>query len=189
MWLVGPPFPYTKEHGVQWLTARKAECEQAVQDMEDGNQFVSNCPVRIIRERQDNGTDTLLGDIMICRSVFREVEDEEERERKVKENAEREVGDPDIVYSFGDFLSPTHHGRGIMTAAIRTVMEDWAIPCMGARRFEVDTLAENVASQKVFEKNGFVFAGEMKNVVDLAKMGKGEGMLGIRSFVRNGALD
>ncbi|KAG8896277.1 hypothetical protein FRB99_008963, partial [Tulasnella sp. 403] len=111
IWLVGPASQYTKEHGVRWLTARKAEYEQVIWDMEfivaasdplaGRNKFVSNSSVRFIRERRDDGTDVLLGNIMICQSVFREVKDGDERERKVRENAERSVGDPNTTHSFG----------------------------------------------------------------------------------------
>lgn len=42
-----------------------------------------------------------------------------------------------------------------MTDVIDTIMHDWAVPHMGARRFLVGAFADNVGSQRVFEKNGF----------------------------------
>lgn len=43
-----------------------------------------------------------------------------------------------------------------MTAAIRTIINDWMIPRMGVRCIIVDPYLRNQGSVRVFEKNGFV---------------------------------
>lgn len=60
-----------------------------------------------------------------------------------------------VITHFTDFLSAKYHSRGIMSAAVATLLRDWAIPKMNARRMTVCTFTENVASVRVFEKNGF----------------------------------
>ena len=55
-----------------------------------------------------------------------------------------------------DWLASSHHGRGIMSAAFRTVMTEWAIPRMNVRDMRVEVYVDNIASTRVFEKFGFV---------------------------------
>ena len=44
-----------------------------------------------------------------------------------------------------------------MTAAIKTLMQAWAIPRMGVRQIRVETFTDNIGSRRVFEKLGFVY--------------------------------
>ncbi|KAG9020557.1 hypothetical protein FS837_008099 [Tulasnella sp. UAMH 9824] len=145
---------------------------------------LSGCPVRVIRERLDDGTDVFLGDCFLARSHFPEIADLKERERTTEENYAYEKGDPRIVYSFGMFLSPSAHGRGIMSAAVQTLIEQWAVPVMAAKQFEVAAMSHNVGSQKVFLKNGFSLVKELEDAVDLEKLGKGEGKVGLKLYRR-----
>ena len=55
-----------------------------------------------------------------------------------------------------DWLASSHHGRGIMSAALRTIMTEWAIPKMNVRDMRVEVYADNIANTRVFEKFGFV---------------------------------
>lgn len=54
-----------------------------------------------------------------------------------------------------DCLASSHHGKGIMTAAVRTLLKEWIVPCMGAKTMRVEACEGNFGSVKVFEKNGF----------------------------------
>ena len=45
-----------------------------------------------------------------------------------------------------------------MTDAVGTVIESWAVERMKCHRIEVASYEENIGSQRVFEKNGFVVA-------------------------------
>ena len=54
-----------------------------------------------------------------------------------------------------DCLTSSRHGKGIMSAALATLMQDWIIPHMGARAMRVETFEGNIGSVRVFEKNGF----------------------------------
>lgn len=61
-----------------------------------------------------------------------------------------------LTTTFVDFVAGTHHGRGIMTAAVKTLMQGWMIPRMGARKIRAETFIGNIGSTRVFEKNGYV---------------------------------
>ena len=43
-----------------------------------------------------------------------------------------------------------------MTDAVGTVIEKWAVERMQSRRIQAAVYPENIASQRVFTKNGFV---------------------------------
>ncbi len=58
----------------------------------------------------------------------------------------------------GYWLAPEGRGRGAMTRALRLVAE-YAFAERGIERLELSTLLENVASQRVAERAGFVREG------------------------------
>lgn len=58
-------------------------------------------PIHCIREVREDGTDILVGSISIIRNSYFEIADEAEREKFVKQNEEKQVGDPSIVWSIG----------------------------------------------------------------------------------------
>lgn len=60
-----------------------------------------------------------------------------------------------------DYLAASHHGRGIMSAALGTLIRYWGIPRMNARIIRAETFSGNEGSKRVFEKNGFVFEKEV----------------------------
>ena len=81
-----------------------------------------------------------------------------------------------------DFMCPSHHGRGIMTAALRVVIEQWAIPRMNAHIIHGSLFKENIGSQRVFEKNGFQKYDTIEDCVEIAES-KGGGKVG-ESFMK-----
>lgn len=54
-----------------------------------------------------------------------------------------------------DWLVASHHGRGIMTAAVKVFVE-WVVANMNVHHIKAHILPENIGSCRVFEKNGFV---------------------------------
>lgn len=44
-----------------------------------------------------------------------------------------------------------------MTAVVRTLLNEWAVPRMGVRRVRVETYVGNIGSRRVFEKLGFIY--------------------------------
>lgn len=65
-------------------------------------------------------------------------------------------------------LASSHHGRGIMSAVLATLLKEWVIPRMGVRNIRVEAMVGNVGSVRVFEKNGFV----LEDTVEWAKVTK-----------------
>ncbi|CAE6435857.1 unnamed protein product [Rhizoctonia solani] len=154
-----PPYPYLREHCDGWLGDKIREYQAAmvhIANVDDSVEFLDLLPLRHIREVAPDGTETFLGDIGLIReNGFLDIRDAEVRAAKVNTNITLPPGDPNIIWTFGDYLRPTHHGRGIMTAVVKTVIDLWAIPHMNAYKFWATTFPENVGSQKVFLKNGF----------------------------------
>jgi len=65
-----------------------------------------------------------------------------------------------------------------MTAVVRTIIEQWAIPRMNAHKIKVSALTGNRGSVRVFEKCGFVYTGDIPNVVKIQES-KGGGRTGL----------
>jgi len=170
-WLETPPYPYLPEHADYWLSIVMKSSDDILRELAEAGEgqadsplpAVGGCPVRHLREVKEDGTDVFIGTIEIRRCCF-QGEDPQTRDRLQKENAERAVGDPDIVWCIGDYLASSHHGRGIMSAAVSTLLRDWAIPRMSVRRMRVETAVGNIGSVRVFEKNGFVLEKLVDNV-------------------------
>lgn len=102
--LVGPPFPYQPHHAVEWVEAVKNRMDKILEDLREGKTIVDGCPVQYIREVQPDGTELFLGDVSVTRSGWPEVIDEDLREKLTKENLEKPVGDPSIVWTMGGAL-------------------------------------------------------------------------------------
>jgi RimJ/RimL family protein N-acetyltransferase len=81
------------------------------------------------------------------------------------ENAEL-LGSIDVrlgeVGSIGYWVAPWARGRGIATAAL-VLLSRWAIRERGVERLELTTHPENIASQRVAEKAGFVREGVLRS--------------------------
>jgi len=66
-----------------------------------------------------------------------------------------------------------------MTAAVRCLMEQWAIPHMGVHKLSVTVHEGNEGSVRVFEKNGFV-KGRMLAGYRKRAESKGGGTVGLQ---------
>ncbi|KAI6047834.1 acyl-CoA N-acyltransferase [Pisolithus marmoratus] len=171
-WLEGPPIPYTDDHAAEWIKSITEKSQAILQELNaeeilrpglGGLKVVGGCPVRHIREVLPDGTDVYLGDISIGRALFEGIINPEERRKQVEINESKAVGDPSIVWMFGDYIAPSHHGRGVMSAAMKLILYSWAIPRMGVRHMLGYTFVGNTASVRVFEKSGFVLRGVLDN--------------------------
>ncbi|KAG5339351.1 hypothetical protein C0989_004631 [Termitomyces sp. Mn162] len=103
-WMTGPPLPYQPEHGLAWLTEQMEEADKILRHLEDPLtaegpvKLALGCPVRIIRQVNEDGTDTFLGYLGIYRSERKEILDDKKRATIVAENALKRVGDPSILW-------------------------------------------------------------------------------------------
>ncbi|KAG8782662.1 hypothetical protein FRC12_020581 [Ceratobasidium sp. 428] len=164
-----PPYPYLREHCDEWLTKRIADYEEVMKVIKKTDEkvgFVDIFPLRHIREVGPDGTETFLGDMGPAREfAWNEIRDPEAKAARNNANANLPPGDPEIIWTIGDYLRPSHHARGIMTAAIKAMIGLWAVPHMNARKFRAGTFPDNIGSQKTFLKNGFKFSGRYNGVV------------------------
>ncbi|KAJ7132353.1 acyl-CoA N-acyltransferase [Mycena epipterygia] len=173
----GPGASYSAAQAEGWLTKIKAETDAVMAELRAAPTGpASGCPVRHLRAVQADGTDIFIGDVVLSRSGWTEVLDAEERARLVAENDARVVGDPDIVWHVGYYLAPSHQGRGLMTAAVGTLITQWGIPCMNTRCIRSGIFEGNHGSLKVLLKNGFVL---VDTLVDHIEVGEGEKKLSV----------
>jgi len=183
--LENPPYPYLPEHAEWWLNLVKKESDSLLKDLHDAgdnNQapiFSKGCPVRSLREIKEDGSDLFIGDIGIDRAKrFSYLRDTESEAQKDKHNMSLPAGDPEIIWDIGDYLAPSHHGKGIMSAALGTLLREWAIPRMNANTVHGIAFKDNVASVRVFEKNGFKMFDTVEDCVELSPS-KGGGIAGL----------
>ena len=63
--------------------------------------------------------------------------------------------------SVGYFISTSHQGRGIATLAVRAVAQ-WCFEQLGLNRIELRCTSDNLASQAVAKRAGFVWEGMLR---------------------------
>ncbi|KAG6856447.1 hypothetical protein H0H87_004412 [Tephrocybe sp. NHM501043] len=179
-WMTGPPLPYQPEHGLAWLSEQMEEAEKILRYLEaplnPGEPFprlATGCPVRIIREVNEDGTDTYLGYLGIYPSERKEILDAATRAGVLIKDAQKGAGDPSIVWDMADYVIPERQGQGIMTAAMSALIQNWAIPRLNAQKIQASVLEGNIASIKVLEKAGFKLRGKICNYEEIQGVLKG----------------
>ncbi|KAJ5087132.1 acetyltransferase GNAT family [Penicillium angulare] len=172
MCLEGPPYPHLQEHAESWCNGKRDEMQEVVESLvcefqepsRNGEKarIFDKCPFTCIREVTEESsdgdplTDVFIGDIGLVRYSFYEFRSgSDERQAARDRNNAIPGGDENIVWQFGDYLAPSHHGRGIMTGVIRSVIHDWAVPRMNVRDIRASAFVGNQGSLKVFLKNNF----------------------------------
>lgn len=107
-YLIGPPFPYTEKHAEDFLHTTKKQSDSILLSIpnlaERPSTFLaSGCPMKSIRQSQEDGTEIYIGDITLDRGGYVELglEDSEELERFEKENEAKTAGDPTINWTLG----------------------------------------------------------------------------------------
>ena len=107
--LEGPPFPYLPEHADQWLTKIKPGTDAALailrradEEQPDGPPILlEEPPVRAIREICEDGSELFLGDITFVRERYPDIDDKEVKKALTQPNADKTLGDPEIVWCIG----------------------------------------------------------------------------------------
>lgn len=102
--LLGPAIPHHHHHAMDWLRRVKSNSDRVLESLREGKTVVDGCPVQHIREVQPDGTELYLGDLTVSRDGWPEIEDKDLRARMAKENLEKPVGDPSIVWTMGGVL-------------------------------------------------------------------------------------
>ncbi|GAA6061223.1 hypothetical protein JCM10212_002682 [Sporobolomyces blumeae] len=173
--LVGPPYPYSNELARGWAEtkwrdtrtvferwareideyddarARRGSEQARGDDLKTLSKPLVGVPFGTIR-RGDTGE--WLGDLGTSTWDYRDVEDLDERETRVKENDARQVGDVDKVWSFGYYLAPSYHSQGIMSLCLSSLLQTYLVPYLDAQTIRSSAFADNVASIRVQENAG-----------------------------------
>jgi len=108
--LEGPPYPYEVDSAIEWLSFVKSKTDEAwarIQKAPDGKFGAS--PVRIIRQINEDGSQTYLGDCGIDRWGFLDIECNEEREQFQTANLSRADGDGQVVWTIGGIVVSLSH--------------------------------------------------------------------------------
>jgi RimJ/RimL family protein N-acetyltransferase len=150
--------------------------------MTNNSPFLSQSPVRYLREIQADGSELFVGDIGFIRCPdipFENPKHDNETNLKLP------TGDPNIVWTIGglynesshtlyltsqssiDWVTPSHQRKGIMTDAVDTLINEIAKPLMGARHLTASTYTANEGSKKVFLKNGFSVVQCIENYAEV----------------------
>ncbi|ETI21822.1 hypothetical protein G647_05891 [Cladophialophora carrionii CBS 160.54] len=203
--LNGPPYPYTDKDWAEWyatiggasshnLAELKAIQGQrpsglASQDWSKNRWLGQRLWTSTIRDVVDG---RFIGTIAVQRETFMYILDAKERQRRTDENDNFEPGDPRIIWMIGFWLVPEYHGRGIMPAALRSLMAEIVVPYMNAHTVHGGYFEHNLASRRVFEKNGFSFETFVPDAftVNPAKLNGLEGKkvgIGLMKWERNSA--
>ncbi|EEA28241.1 hypothetical protein TMatcc_003435 [Talaromyces marneffei ATCC 18224] len=160
-YLESPPYPYKREQAVTFHRMMYDECQRILQHPQQ--ELYNGCPFRDIRDTSLNADDgsvaeaPKVGDILISRYPFYEFPpDSEARSKAQAYNASLAVGHEDLVWGIGFWLSPSHHGKGIMSAVLNTLITEWLIPKMNVHILRSSALVGNEGSVRVHEKCGFV---------------------------------
>ncbi|KAI6038886.1 hypothetical protein EDC04DRAFT_2569184 [Pisolithus marmoratus] len=172
-WLYPIPIPFTLAHARAMLREAKNEADALLNEIRHLNtehpdshpRFVGGCPIRCIREVQNDGTDIFIGYITVHRGIYADVLDETECQIVTEENSRKTVGDPSIRWSIRFVLLPSYHGQGIMTAVISRVVHAWIVPRMNGQYIVAFTFAGNIGSERVLQKNGSVRVAVLEKLV------------------------
>lgn len=137
-----------------------------------------------------------VGDILISRYPFYELPLGSEPRSKAREyNASLAVGHEDLIWGIGCmslflplhfhtnsklnmycdvltylkvWLSPSEHGKGVMSAVLNTLITEWLIPKMNVHILKSSAFVGNEASVRVHEKCGFAVEQTVeKGTVDM----------------------
>ncbi len=71
------------------------------------------------------------------------------------------------ISSYADYLLSSHHGRGIMSDAVDTMIHDLGRPYLRVENIVSTTFFGNDGSMKVFLKNGFELTRRLANHVEV----------------------
>ncbi|RJE27605.1 acetyltransferase [Aspergillus sclerotialis] len=184
-WLEGPPYPYSREDAERWVNSvyneNKGVLESLRAEFSEGSmearKFYDVSPFSCIREvvEEDpvNGDpirDVFIGTIGLTRYSFYEYPcGSEERAEAQRNNNALPAGDEKIVWGIGYSLAPSHHGRGIMTSVVKTLLRDWAVPCMNVQNLKSSAYVENRSSLRILEKTNFEIECVLKDFAPVSE--------------------
>ncbi|KAJ7818804.1 hypothetical protein B0H14DRAFT_2601092 [Mycena olivaceomarginata] len=168
----GPPFPNPLISAQRHLVRQRTLVADLFASYASGTfRPAASSPFFVLRERQPSGPDAYVGQVSIGPDPG--------AARVSPINDQWEAWRSHGVLDMGAALNVAYHRRGVASAAVRVLLEDWAVPQMGATEIHASAYVSNVASVRLWEKHGFVEEKGMRGVVSVpeAKGGGGGGEL------------
>ncbi|KAJ7171650.1 hypothetical protein C8R43DRAFT_20945 [Mycena crocata] len=168
--LVGPPFPVPLINSQRWLVRERASVIALFADYAEGKFLPAESdPFSVLRERKPDGSEVYVGQVTIMYCG-----DDEKRLTPVND-AWEEWRTRTKVWEIGAALRPEYHRKGVASAAVSVIMNDWAIPQMGCTELRAQCFVSNVGSVKLWEKHGFVENPTLRGEVTVSEV-KGGGV-------------
>ncbi|KAL4243253.1 hypothetical protein ABKN59_011361 [Abortiporus biennis] len=153
-WLDSAVHPFTESLALQRIERARKSSHSLMENLRHlDRHFVGGCPVNCIREILSDGTQVYIGDITVKRSKFTHILDKSERDALTAENEAKEAGDPTIVWAIAFYLASSHHGRGIMSTAVRVLLREWLIPKMNVHVIRTEVFLGNLGSTNHLERS------------------------------------
>ncbi|KAJ6522740.1 acyl-CoA N-acyltransferase [Mycena capillaripes] len=157
--LVGPPFPMPLANTLRSLARERAAVTALFAAYAEGTfRPAAAAPFCILRERQGDGSDAYVGQITMFYCG-----DEEKRQTPVND-AWEEWRTRTKVWEIGAALRPEYHGKGLASAAVNIMLNEWAVPQMGCTEIRAQCFMSNLGSVKLWEKHGFVEEPALRGV-------------------------
>ncbi|GAA5981659.1 hypothetical protein JCM10908_004554 [Rhodotorula pacifica] len=170
MQLIGPPWPFKAEDAHSWGEFLRAQAEEVFRDLRrradavladpnaEKGPVAGRWPIPAPRTHSLRRADTgeWAGDFGVNRWKFEDVVDEKERKRLIDENEAKEVFDPTVIWSYGFYLHPDLHGKGLMSLVLQSMLTTYFDDYLGANEVRGAAFASNPASLKTQERCGLM---------------------------------
>ncbi|KAJ7279157.1 hypothetical protein C8J57DRAFT_1465341 [Mycena rebaudengoi] len=164
----GPPFPLALINVQKWLIGQRASCEKLFAQYAAGAFLpATEDPFTVIRERTADGTDVYAGQITVMGGEAAAPDAPVNEAWEAWRNTS-------WVWDIGSAIRPEYQGKGLGTAAVSVLLNEWLVPQMGLTRLRAQCFVSNVASTKLWQKHGFVEKPELRSVVKLPEAKGGE---------------
>ena len=181
------PYPLQLEGVAVLLEKARVAGEEVLGQWERGEwgRAADAFPFSAIRGVGASGGEEWIGGLSLRRWPYDEVDDPEEKARKVEEMKDYDNNDPrilrtmgcksllcpsphsapdaNLLYSrllyFAVYLHPSHQGLGIMSLVLRAFIDSYLVPVVHAHHLRATVYTWNRASRRVFEKCGWRVRG------------------------------
>ncbi|KAF7375696.1 N-acetyltransferase domain-containing protein [Mycena sanguinolenta] len=165
----GPPFPNPLINAQRWLVRERAFVVALFDAYAKGEyRPAASSPFNVLHERKEDGSEEYVGQVTLG-----PMGPSAKRVTPVNETWEqwRSRG----VFTIGAVLNLKYHRQGVASAAVRLLLDEWAVPQMGCTEIHASAFVSNVASVKLWEKFGFVEEPSLRGVVQIPEA-KGGGV-------------
>ncbi|KAJ7452677.1 hypothetical protein B0H11DRAFT_282073 [Mycena galericulata] len=167
--LVGPPFPNPIINAQRWLVRERAMVVALFDGYAKGTFLpAATDPFDVLRERKSDGSEEYVGQVTLGSMG-------EATKRLTPVNDTWEEWRSRRVFGIGAALRPEYHRQGVASAAVGTILEQWAVPQMGCTEIRAECFISNLGSVKLWEKHGFVEEPSKRGVVTIPEA-KGGGV-------------